>query len=275
MIPQRFIDFYGDQTRWFTGEVININDPLQLGRIQVRIYGIHSDNQILIPDEDLPWAQVVVPITQGGTNYLGNNLGVKIGALVFGVFLDGQNSQLPLVIGSLPKYEDNELDSLSTNPLARGIQTKEYTPDTTIDAPADPYATEYPLNNVYETASGHVMEFDDTESAERIRIYHKSGTFIEMHPNGDVVTQHKNGWRSVTGNDKIHVTGNLNIKVDGDITIDGRTINLNSGDPEKDKAARTNDTVDTGDAGTGSHFDTNSAGTDIIETGSSTVFIGG
>ena len=51
----------------------------------------------------------------------------------------------------------------------------------------------------------------------------------------------------------------------------GRTINLNNGIMG---AARVGDTADTGDQGTGSHFDVNSPGTNIIETGSSTVFIG-
>ena len=55
----------------------------------------------------------------------------------------------------------------------------------------------YPNNKVTQTPSGHVIEIDDTPDAERIHIYHKSGTFIEMQPNGDVVTQHKNGFRSV------------------------------------------------------------------------------
>lgn len=227
MIPKRFIDFYGDQVRWFTGEVININDPLQLGRIQVRIYGIHSDNQILIPDEDLPWAQVTVPITQGGTNYLGNNLGVKVGALVFGMFLDGQHSQLPLIMGSLPKYEDNELDSLSTNPLARGTQTKPYTPDTVIGEPDDPYATVYPYNSVYETESGHVKEYDDTPDAERIREHHKSGTFYQIGPNGDYVTHIvRDRYTAIAGDDALHVTGNVNVFIDQDatITVGGDTV---------------------------------------------------
>lgn len=288
MIPDRYQSFYGDQTRWFTGEVVDVNDPVQLGRIKVRIYGIHGDNTILVPDEDLPWAQVLAPITEGGTNGLGNPLGIQVGALVFGIFLDGQSSQLPLIFGSIPKYEDleeeNDRKDKSVSPLARGINTIEKTPDEVIGEPQQPYNAKYPLNYVHQTARGHVIEIDDSHDSdgegniinhERIHIYHRSGTFIEMHPNGDVVTHHKNGWRSVTGNDKLHVTGDLNILVDGHITIDAKTINLNNGDPEKDKAARTNDTVDTGDAGTGSHFDTNSAGTDIIETGSSTVFIGG
>ena len=111
--------------------------------------------------------------------------------------------------------------------------------------PASPYAAKriQKKNHVYESESGHVIEIDDTSNAERIHVYHKSGTFIEMHPN-DVVTHHKNGFRTVTGNDKLHVTGDLNIVADGNITMDGKTINLNSGTRG---AARIGDTADTGD----------------------------
>ena len=54
---------------------------------------------------------------------------------------------------------------------------------------------------------------------ERIHIYHKSGSFVEIHPNGDVVTHTANGFKSVTGNEKIHVTGNMEITCDGDMEI--------------------------------------------------------
>lgn len=222
-------NFYGDNPRWFLGDVKSISDPLELGRIQVRVHGIHSESQQDIPDSVLPWAQTVVPITQGGTNGLGNNLGIKVGAMVFGVFLDGSNSQLPLVLGSMPKYEDGSPGGLSTNQLARGTPTITKTPNSAISEPSSPYAASYPNNNVYQTKSGHVIEIDDTENAERIHIFHKSGTFIEMHPNGDVVTQHKNGWRSVTGNDKLHVNGDLNIIATGKITMNAPEINLNNG----------------------------------------------
>jgi len=281
MEPKKNIDFYGDQTRWFTGVVKSLSDPLEVGRIQVRIHGIHSDSQIDIPDDKLPWAQVVAPITEGGTNGLGNPLGIQPNALVFGIFFDGPNSQLPLILGSLPKLEGDS-ETPSVNGLARGI--KEYkvngnvtakTPDSVTgeDQLPDPYGAVYPNNKVTETTSGHVIEIDDTEGKERIHIYHKSGTFIEMHESGDVVTHHKNGFRTVTGNDKLHVTGNLNIIADGHITMDAPKIFLNTTDEEK-QAARKGDTADTGDQGTGSHFDVNSAGTNKIESGSTTVFIG-
>jgi hypothetical protein len=89
-----------------------------------------------------------------------------------------------------------------------------------------------------------------------------------MHHNGDVVTHHKNGFRTVTGNDKLHVTGNLNIVADGHITMDGKTINLNSG---TQGAARIGDTADVGDDPPGI---SGSDGSNVIETGSGTVFIG-
>ena len=219
------INFYGDQTRWFIGDVININDPLQVARIQVRIHGIHSDDLIDIPNEDLPWAQVVAPISAGGTNGLGNPLGVQVGALVFGIFLDGKNSQLPLIFGSMPKLEGDERTS-SVNALARGTDTITKTPDSVTgeDQLEEPYGAQYPYNKVYQTESGNTIEVDDTPDSERIHIYHKSGTFVEMHPNGDVVTQHKNGFRTVTGNDKLHVTGNMNIVVDENLTITAKNM---------------------------------------------------
>lgn len=220
--------FYGDNNRWFLGNVVNITDPQKLGRIKVRIHGIHSDSKQDIPDDNLPWAQTVVSITEGGTNGLGNNLGIQVGAMVFGIFLDGKDSQLPLVLGSLPKYEGVERDKLSTNQLATGTNTIAKTPNPLfLGADASPYAAVYPHNKVTQTTSGHVIEIDDTPGAERIQIYHKSGTCVHMHPNGDVVTHTKNGFKTVTGNDKIHVTGNMEITCGGNFKVRAARIDLN------------------------------------------------
>jgi len=288
MIPKNYIELYGDQTRWFTGRVVSLDDPKQLGRVRVRVYGIHTEDTSMIPDEDLPWAQVVVPVTQGGTAGFGNNLGIQVDTFVFGMFLDGQNSQLPLVLGSLPKQEDNELDeydSVSTNPLARGTQVKPYTPDETIGEPDDPFAAVYPNNLVYETPAGHVKEYDNTPDAERIRELHKSGTFYQVAPDGDLVTHIvRDRYTLVVRNDAVHVQGNVNLIIDenctttiggdwnvdveGDIAINGKTINLNRGTKG---AARVDDVADTGDDPPGI---SGSDGSNRIETGSETVFIG-
>ena len=103
--------YYGDNSRWFIGIVLDINDPERLGRIKVRIYGVHPDNEEDAKLEDLPWAHVVTPVTEGGSSGIGANTGIKPRAQVYGVFLDGKNSQMPLVIGSIPKIESRPVDA--------------------------------------------------------------------------------------------------------------------------------------------------------------------
>lgn len=88
---------------WWYGVVINTaNDPLQLGRAQVRILGAHGPN---IEDTDLPWASVIVPTTEGGVSGIGQNPQLKPGARVIGFFLDGQLKQNPIIWGSVPGIE--------------------------------------------------------------------------------------------------------------------------------------------------------------------------
>lgn len=98
-------EFYGDNVRWFIGVVEDVNDPLRLGRVRVRIRGIHTSNQDDIQTTDLPWAQAVVPTTEGGVSGIGRAPAMQPGAEVFGLFLDGQASQLPLVLGSILRVE--------------------------------------------------------------------------------------------------------------------------------------------------------------------------
>ena len=50
-------------------------------------------------------------------------------------------------------------------------------------------SAKYPTNHVFETESGHYVEFDDTEGNERIHLYHKKGTFIEIDSSGNVISR--------------------------------------------------------------------------------------
>ena len=280
-----------DGFHWFVGVVESRNDPSQIGRVQVRVLGHHTENKNAIPTEDLPWATVMMPTTSPANSGLGTSPSFIVeGSWVVGFFMDVERHQ-PIIMGTLPGVPNQEVDSSKgyndpngtyplshylnesdVNKLARGDSTRLVkVPDTETGEPANPYNAFYPKNHVFESESGHVIEIDDTTDAERIHIYHKSGSFVEFHPNGDVVTQHKNGFKTVTGNDKIHVTGDLTIKADGNITIDsgtGKTINLNSGTKG---AARVGDTADTGDDPPGI---SGSDGSNVIETGSTSVIIG-
>lgn len=128
MIPNLYSDYYGDDTRWFIGTVLSISDPEELGRVRVRINGIHSDNTIDIPSDDLPWAHIVTPTTEGGSSGIGANTGIKPMAQVYGIFIDGKNSQLPLVIGSIPKIEHPSKDFEDIGPgVARNFDDEKLT----------------------------------------------------------------------------------------------------------------------------------------------------
>jgi len=98
--------YYGDLSRWFVGTVVNSTPPPGLeGKVKVRIRGIHSPSTGDIPEADLPWASVVIPTTEAGVSGLGRTPKLTSGALVFGFFMDGAASQLPVVVGSLVKDE--------------------------------------------------------------------------------------------------------------------------------------------------------------------------
>ena len=118
-------EYYGDNTRWFMGRCIENVAPSGLeGRIRVRIFGIHDDDVNNIPQKDLPWAQVMNPSHSYGVSGLGVNTQILPGAMVFGIFLDGKTSQLPMVLGSVPTTEYPTSvqaagrDDVSTNPFA-------------------------------------------------------------------------------------------------------------------------------------------------------------
>jgi hypothetical protein len=86
--------------------------------------------------------------------------------------------------------------------------------------PPSAYAARAPYNNAQVTDSGHAFELDDTPGAERVHLFHRSGSFIEMHPNGTVVYKNmKDGYLITMSNQFIKVSGNCHIAVDGKTTI--------------------------------------------------------
>jgi len=99
-------EYYGDNSRWFIATVISNQPPVGYeGRIKIRVHGLHSHSQVDIPESDLPWAQCVLPTTEGGVSGLGRIPRLQPSALVFGFFVDGVNSQTPIILGSLPHIE--------------------------------------------------------------------------------------------------------------------------------------------------------------------------
>ena len=91
----------------------------------------------------------------------------------------------------------------------------------------------YPYNNITQTKSGHVFEMDDTPRRERIRIHHRLGTFIEMHPNGDEVHRIEGDGYEIIARDKnVLISGVCNITIEGDsiLHVKGNRKELIDGD---------------------------------------------
>ena len=99
---------------WFVGVVENRADPKHLGRLKVRCLGYHTENLDKLPTADLPWAHVMNPITSATVSGVGQSpLGCVEGSWVVGFFQDGQDAQMPVIIGTLPGIPDSLPDSES------------------------------------------------------------------------------------------------------------------------------------------------------------------
>lgn len=99
-------EYYGDNVRWFIATVIDASPPFGFeGRVKIRVHGLHTEETYLLPQQDLPWAQCVLPTTEGGISGIGKSPKIQPNSLVFGMFMDGNHSQTPIILGSLPHIE--------------------------------------------------------------------------------------------------------------------------------------------------------------------------
>jgi hypothetical protein len=246
------------------GVIEDVLDPLKLGRVRVRVLGYHNDDKVMLPTAHLPWSATVQPVSSAAISGVGTSpTGLVPGTWVVGFFRDGSGCQEPVVMGSIagipltkstpnigfndPSGEFPRTDHLNepdTNRLARNesvektiVAVKNQMREVNIEGaigsdtwsePESPYNATYPNNAVFQTKSGHVQEFDDTPSHERIHTYHKAGTFEEIHPDGSKVTKVvKTNYEVTLGDNKIlirgrkteNVAGDSNLKVGGNVHI--------------------------------------------------------
>ena len=120
----------------------------------------------------------------------------------------------------------------------------------TWDQPEIAYGSIYPNNHVYESESGHLLEFDDTADKQRIHLYHRTGSSVEYNPNGDRIDIIKGISYNITSSHNL-----VNIDGRSDISIGGRhKIFINKDGQENNNYdiqvgpnAKINIQVDTGD----------------------------
>ena len=116
--------------QFFIGVVEDINDPLRLNRVRARIFGKHTEDITLLPTEELPFYNVVMPVTAASASGVGQTLGLVQGSWVFGTFIDGPNEQEALILGSLPGESTRQLKDGEGFKDPGGIYPKESGPDT-------------------------------------------------------------------------------------------------------------------------------------------------
>ena len=128
------------------GIVENINDPLKLGRVKVRIYGAHDNREngaYKIKTEDLAWSQVMMPGNTPAISGQGHSVNLAIGSLIVGIFLDTTKQEF-MVMGTLPTKTDGAFDN---NDRVRSINPHVDDPKGDYEPPSA-FAPEYPNNNV-------------------------------------------------------------------------------------------------------------------------------
>lgn len=208
--------------RWFRGEIIDIDDPLRLGRVKVKEL-VGQDKE---ETGNLFWCHVIMPPTGANARGVGvSAIGLDKNSKVLGFRV---SSSLSYILGSFPYTVDDNNHSISRHARGVGPVQKEYLEE--LGEKRTEYAAKYPHNKTVTTEGGHVLELDDTPQAERIHVYHKSGAYVEIFPDGSIVTKSMKDSVSVTMQDhSISVVkgdlqivaneGKIQINSDGDIDL--------------------------------------------------------
>lgn len=102
----------------------------------------------------------------------------------------------------------------------------------TFEEPSSAYNAEYPHNRVIETASGHSIEIDDTPGAERVMIWHRSGSYIQMAPSTTTYKSTKDTYEINQQNQHVYVGGTNVVTIMGDshVLVKGNKIEEVMGD---------------------------------------------
>ena len=96
-----------DGFRWWIGQIPPITSQGKQtngegwgNRFKVRILGYHPYDEEQLPNDELPWAIALLSTTSGsGAANQATSVKLSPGDIVFGFFLDGDNAQIPVILG--------------------------------------------------------------------------------------------------------------------------------------------------------------------------------
>mgnify|MGYP003310318641 FL=1 len=114
IVNEPTVNFVGkDGFFWWVGEVEDNEDPMELGRVKVRVLGYYTNvrggTTSSLPTDKLPWATCLQHTSQAGNDGQGESSGqLQPGAIVLGFFMDGDQAQMPIVMGVLRVQKSND-----------------------------------------------------------------------------------------------------------------------------------------------------------------------
>jgi len=105
-----------DGFRWWIGQIPpDADQEKQLNgsgwgsRFKVRIMGYHPFSDDELPNKDLPYAQVLFPVTAGtGGAGIRETPSLSQGDVVLGFFVDGDDAQIPVIFGAFGRNKSQE-----------------------------------------------------------------------------------------------------------------------------------------------------------------------
>jgi hypothetical protein len=210
------------------GVVEDNNDPLKVGRVRVRIFGVHSDKNEksgakfeFVKTSELPWAEVM-----GGTGFglvggVGLSSVLHQGTWVW-LMLENNDPNKPVVLGTIHGVNSESpsgkaasgagfYDPAGKFPPAQGVGRSDM--NSRLDGA-------YTTMQVIETQSGHVVEIQDTVGSERIKVTHKTGSSFYIDAGGNIFV---NG----VANIQYDIAGNATWAVAGNFKVSAARIDLN------------------------------------------------
>ena len=249
---------------FFRGVVEDNVDPEKMGRCRIRVFGIHTPQKIKtkvegIPTSELPWAEPVLPMVEGGITGFGMWSVPLQGSHVM-VFFENGNMLQPRYFGTVPgfpvetpdktkgfsdptgTYPTTRLDEPDYHKLARGDSFNTGVTKKNADRkigvstaggyswsePLSPYAAEYPHNFVMAFHGGLMLEFDSTPGQTRINMHHlQSGSYIEIDQVGNMVIRNsgnrydvtKRGARNEWAQLNFNITGGIDVNIKADANV--------------------------------------------------------
>jgi hypothetical protein len=130
-------------------------------RYKVSIIGLHDQEEESISSDQLPWAQVMYPITAGGGQaFARSTSALRQGNFVFGFFLDGADQQVPVIMGVLGNNTQTALNTKPQRFKPFSGYAKGKDPDPNIRVPANGLITKKPGSTSASPKSGSTTGLD-------------------------------------------------------------------------------------------------------------------